>query len=372
MNYYEKRIEMAIKPKVVKAKPEKVWDEKWNTLTDEIITNVSKESVHYSFKYINSILQGGIRLSKENAITNIPYISGITQLAFEDLPVDYYNQFAPKSSGVVFSCMGFLETKDDITNEKRILFDVNNKASFELGTADLSGKNSRLRQILIPTKNGKYLSTTPISPAGFNSLISKVNKLQLENGKTKTKLKNVLLAYGGTKGQNVGRFASKKETKALVMNAPTELPALRYAYSVYYKGVQFIPPYNSLIKLKELVDNHDVVGYTNKKSLALKELLKSVYDQSNTARDTLKEFKKDFFDESNDCYTLDDANPEKYFINNGLINKSERTKEWKNKFAVVFVKQLTGTSFIYNKTTQSLNLDDNETEQLISEVIKLL
>lgn len=350
----------------IKPKKAKEWKETWDTLTDDIIKTASEHSVHYSFKYINSNLQGGIRLSKDLAIKNIPYVSGITFLAFDDLPVDYYNPKFPSMVATVYGYIRYLKTEQP-DNEHINLFNNSNTSFTEIYTNDLSGKNCRLRQILIPLSNSKYLSTTPVSPAGFNSIISKLNKLE-----NKTKIPNVLLGYGGTQAQNAGSFANIKDTKALVMFAPTETPALRYAYSVFYKGVQFIFPYNLLIKLKELIDNPDVIKYTTKKNTTLKDLIKSVYQQSKEARDTLEVYKDEFFDTVTNTYTLDDKDQEKYFINFGLINKNKRDKEWKDKFSKFFVQELCKTSFIYNKKTQSLNLDDSEIEILINEVEKLL
>jgi hypothetical protein len=348
----------------------KTWDEKWGNLTDDAILVSGNNAVHYSFKYINSNLQGGIRLSPSDVILDSPYVSGITAMCYQQLPVEYF----ASSVITIYSYLDYLNNSNP-SHPHVSLFTTNHTARYEYGTTDLSGTNCRMRQVLIPIGDG-YISATPVSPAGFNYLMKQLND-QIE---PKERLTTYFITYGGANGRNVGWEACKKHTYALCMSAPTEDRNIQHAYSIFYKGVDLSLPKHIVRELFNLRLHPDMVGYTKKENDILSSFINVVLHKAVLARDILISQKDALYDaelfenvtaphsyifELHESVTND-------LIQSGLINPTKRNKEWKGLLATKIVSMLVDEKITISGQTRSLNLDDDQIAELSDKMRKML
>ncbi|WP_139851757.1 hypothetical protein [Acinetobacter pullicarnis] len=213
------------------------------------------ESVHFSFKTINSnIEKGGLRLSDAQAL-DLPYISARTLLADGLLiPTDY--QANAGKTATLFKVVKATLLDEDLTEatpefqENVAALKPQIKSVFQ--TAYAAGTehiNVRMRQLLIPLNkqdqiNQQYLSISPLSAAGVNYLLNIEVDLLKEQRKTEvktSKLKNIQTAVfgiGGANPQNVGSLVRAMQ-RPLVMAAPSLNPQSRLAFQYFYKGFEY-------------------------------------------------------------------------------------------------------------------------------------
>ena len=221
----------------------------------DIYQQALAESVHFSFKTINSnIEKGGLRLSDAQAL-DLPYISARTLLADGLLiPTDY--QANAGKTATLFKVVKATLLDEDLTEatpefqENVAALKPQIKSVFQ--TAYAAGTehiNVRMRQLLIPLNkqdqiNQQYLSISPLSAAGVNYLLNIEVDLLKEQRKTEvktSKLKNTQTAVfgiGGANPQNVGSLVRAMQ-RPLVMAAPSLNPQSRLAFQYFYKGFEY-------------------------------------------------------------------------------------------------------------------------------------
>ena len=98
---------------------------------------------------------------------------------------------------------------------------------------------------LLPTAEGiddkDYVAVTPLNAAGLSELIGQrvaADIAQKKAREEKPQYRNrALLGYGGSNPQNVGRWV-RSMGRAMVFDSPTEEPAVRKAYAIFYNGLQ--------------------------------------------------------------------------------------------------------------------------------------
>ena len=98
---------------------------------------------------------------------------------------------------------------------------------------------------LLPTAEGiddkDYVAVTPLNAAGLSELIRQrvaADIAQKKAREEKPQYRNrALLGYGGSNPQNVGRWV-RSMGRAMMFDSPTEEPAMRKAYAIFYNGLQ--------------------------------------------------------------------------------------------------------------------------------------
>lgn len=208
------------------------------------------ESVHFSFKTINSnIEKGGLRLQTEQAL-DLPYVSARTLLADGIyLPTDYQaNAGKTASLFKVVKAAALNENPEEAEPQtlaeiefvKTLLPELKNTAL----VAGAQHIDVRMRQLLIPTENNQYLSLSPLTAAGLCHIINqqvdavKAEVDELGKASTLKKLKTAVFGIGGANPQNVGSLVRAMQ-RPIVVDAPTINPNIRKALAIYYRGFDY-------------------------------------------------------------------------------------------------------------------------------------
>jgi hypothetical protein len=360
---------------MVAKKKQKEWDEKWSTITDQDIIDTAHSSVHYSFKYVNSNLQGGVLLSNDMHFT-IPYVFGCT-IDTNILAVDYINPAYKTSSGMrcdtMFSYINYL--KHNTPNHPHcVLFVTILQKIQQTGVVKqdkINNENARLRQVLLPFDN-TYISATPLPLACMPEII---NEYVVEHNSKVTSqyISTTFIPLGGSKPHNVGYIAGKKQTRALVMSAPTENPHIREAMRVFYKGISINPNYKLLYNLynDQQLNAHNSINtqhqvLTKHLLLIIKEIIQrgdQAYNTINTHLDVL------------DITSVYINNTVKGYDNIiGVINPTYRTNDWILSFTDFLVTKLTTQKIKYKINDQYedvlLTLDSRTVSNIIIRLLK--
>lgn len=216
----------------------------------DIYRQALDESVHFSFKTINSnIEKGGLRLQTEQAL-DLPYVSARTLLADGIyLPTDYQaNAGKTASLFKVVKAAALDEKPEDAEDQtlqeiafvKTILPDLKSTAL----VAGAQHIDVRMKQLLIPSDNNHYTSLSPLTAAGICHVINQqVDAVKAEVGElgkesTLRKIKTAVFGIGGANPQNVGSLVRAMQRPILV-EAPTINANIRKALAIYHNGFDY-------------------------------------------------------------------------------------------------------------------------------------
>lgn len=219
----------------------------------KIYQQVLAESVHHSLKITNSNIKGGgIRVSN-SAHLDLPYISVRTLLNENILiPVTYHTNSG--NTATLFKVINAVQLNEDTSTldeefqqnvfTLRPQFQKVFSKSFSCG---LNTIDIRMRQLLIPYNNGKYISISPLAAPGLNLVLNEkleaIKELRKVEGKD-SKLKNIKSAVFGIGGSNVQNCGTPPLMRAIqrpiVLGSPTLDPKTRLAFQYFYKGFDYI------------------------------------------------------------------------------------------------------------------------------------
>jgi hypothetical protein len=346
--------------KDAKTENEVEWNKVWDDLSDEDIIKAGEESLHYSFKYNNSNLQGGVRLGKAQAL-NIPYAAGITHFMYNDIPCEYIQS----KSGATLQVLSYIEYLEQVdpTNRHIKLYNNVKQKSFECGVDDLTDKNCRLSQILLPVGDS-YVSATPTCPASFSYIFETIAK---DND---YKISRESFEVGGANKFNVGRWASKRKTKRIIIHAPTESLVIKRVLSYYYHGIPLLPSrkliYGYYRWINDVRNKPNFTKSVNKKIelQIIKNIVNDVLDRGKPVYSLLNSYidllEVDAVDVFHDMPLYD--------IMIGVIDNTVRDYEWKNKFTNYLAKEIANTKLKINDELVTLNFDD----VAIASIVKMI
>lgn len=370
------------------------------------------ESVHFSFKTINSnIEKGGLRLQTEQAL-DLPYVSARTLLADGIyLPTDYQAN-AGKTASL------FKVVKAAALNEKPEEAEPQTLAEIEFvktllpelkNTALVAGAQHidvRMRQLLIPTENNQYLSLSPLTAAGLCHVINqqvdsvKVEVDELGKASRLKKLKTAVFGIGGANPQNVGSLVRAMQ-RPIVVDAPRTEKNRQYALSIFYKGFKYEinPSYLSLkfyqyllniqiqateraVELGQFDDQMKApksnMRHRATEDIYLKEFITEVLQQGAEKFEALSIHRDAIPDLDEIPRTTFWSHPNVNPVAKGLIDRElQKMDDWKLIFAEDLSKQLMRYKHWANddKTQEKakmLSLDDNAKNFLIRKIIGLL
>ncbi|WP_445116235.1 hypothetical protein [Acinetobacter sp. WZC-1] len=368
------------------------------TIEDDVFQNSLKESVHFSFKTINSnIEKGGIRLSKKQAL-DLPYISARTLLNEDFLiPTDYQANAGKTAS--IFKVVKAAMLDDDISSEEvefqhqveqlkssiHTVFDE----PYQAGTEYI---DIRMRQVLIPKKDGEYLSISPLTAAGVNYLINQevdfINEVRKEKDSEFNRIQTAVFGIGGANPQNVGSLVRAMQ-RPVTLGSPQANEKTRQAFAVFYNGFKF----NILCKIKiskgekqalqalekwagilnrqliitvnNVIQNwHDLEIFaptTNKKIreqeiLFLEIIVHDVLHQASIQKNILEEAESIL-------PAMDEIERPSFWVHpslslvvQGLIDPELRDDHWRIKFADHLARKITNTTFSVEMESQTVEI----------------
>ncbi len=339
-------------------KNEKIKKQVWRSFSYDQYLQAASTMVHFSAKAVNSnTLSYGIRIGK-NEHLNLPYVALSTLQDKHLVPLDYVKNVG-STSPLVKQINAVRHQKLDrfanIADEDLISI----SQCFELLNERYEPEESigiRLRQIILQDLNGNDISATPLPCAGMSVLINNRIKeevarekasdnqdsdkvCEVEDTKQFIPRKKAYLGLGGTQSQNIGLniYAMKNPLMFPVPTLENNSPDLRHALSIYYKGMPIKP---NLTLLKEFIH------WQHKMRL---KYFSSPTDLNirNTEKSYLVALTKDFMLRVSQIEKLLHENqqslPEnKKFAQNlpdiqqGLLDSTLRTQEWKSNFAYFF------------------------------------
>ncbi len=323
------------------------------------IQELSKQSIHFSFKYKNSQIQpGGIRLSKEDCLYGTNYVALSTLLNDYDFNgmVDVVSMRLLNGAfdflGGMHTTLNNSENDNNYTNK----FKTYNMDHFEINTDNI---DTKFTQLLLPSGED-YKSVTPLTPAGFYAFCSSLQTVK--------NVKRLNLNVGGTQKQNVGKFAASGKDYAYVANAPFISNKI---YKLWYRGFiirinySIAKKYSSFLQLNNLTDSNH---FKQNELLFLKKIVDDIFINSNFIKTELLKH-KDKLKISDDLQFSKKCKNK--LILDGIINKNHQNELWKSKFADLIIKKL---QRLNNKSKEPLfNLDSIALEKLkqllISEVL---
>ena len=239
---------MATAKKTTKAAAEKPQEWKREPLPEVAYTASIREAVHYSAKSVNSnAFAAGIRLASSDTF-DAPYLT-VSSIGPQQVPVDYLQN----AGRIATHHKKFGALNDPAQRARFIAVPADEEAAMAAALPLLLERaehgthfvDARLRQVLLPTTDGiddkDYVALTPLNAAGLSELIRQRVEADIEQkearGEKPQYRSRALLGYGGSNPQNVGRWV-RAMGRAMAFDAPTEEPAVRKAYAIFYKGLQ--------------------------------------------------------------------------------------------------------------------------------------
>lgn len=369
---------------------------------NDVYINALEESVHFSFKTINSnIEKGGIRLNKQQAL-DLPYLSARTLLNENFLiPTDYQANAGKTAS--YFKVVKAAILNDDISLEeaefqqqveqlKPYIQPIFN-APYQAGTEDI---DIRMRQLLIP-KNGEYISISPLTAAGVNYLINQevdtINIARKEKNSEFNGIQTAVFGIGGANPQNVGSLVRAMQ-RPITLSTPQASEKIRQALAIFYNGftyrilrkVKFVSARKNagaaltewasilnrqlLITANNVIQNwHELEIFSPSTNMEIREqelkFLKII------AQDVLKQgfFQKNILQEAEAILpTMDEIERPSFWVHpnlplviQGLIDPELRDDLWKTKFADHLAKRITHETIMIETESEevAISLDHN-------------
>ena len=371
-------------------------------LENDVYIEALEESVHFSFKTINSnIEKGGIRLDKNQAL-DLPYLSARTLLNENFLiPTDYQANAGKTAS--LFKVVKAAMLNDDTSSEEtefqqqveRIkpyiqpIFD----APYQAGTEDI---DIRMRQLLIP-KNGEYISISPLTAAGVNYLINQevdaINFARKEKDSEFNGIQTAVFGIGGANPQNVGSLVRAMQ-RPITLSTPQASEKIRQALAIFYNGftfrilrkVKFVSTRKNagtaltewasilnrqlLITANNIIQNwHELEIFAPSTNIEIRE--QEVKFLNIIAHDVLRQgfFQKNVLEEAESVLpSMDEierpsfwVHPSLSFVIQGLIDPELRDDLWRIKFADHLAKRITNETIIIETESEpvTISLDHN-------------
>jgi hypothetical protein len=233
---------------------------------------IASSTGHISSKTVNTNVLSGVRYAAEDAV-RLPYVSVRSMLAVPGTPMellDYQgnaalSRYAKKLLGIVDAGPQSLKEKSgnkptgaqaDLINEKSQIPDCTREDKEGLRHRALIGDqeevNARLRQVLLPLPDGRYVSVTPLESSGLGALLHSRIKpyLDPENkipGWRRPKLAS--MPIGGTKPQNVG--IRVRDMVCLFVKTPNANSEIRSAVRAAFNGVRLLPSVKLLYQWRD-------------------------------------------------------------------------------------------------------------------------
>lgn len=222
------------------------------TSEQDIYQHTLAESVHHSLKPVNTNIQGGgIRLANTETL-NLPYISAKTLLDENiHIPIGYHTNSG--KTATLFKAINAIQFDEDLSeadddfkqqvNQLKPHFKQALQQSLSTGLEHI---DIRMRQLLIPKGENRYISISPLSAAGVNLLLNaEVDRLkeQRKSEGQSSALKNIQTAVfgiGGSNSQNAGSpILIRALQRPMVMSSPTINPQEKLAFQYFYKGFKY-------------------------------------------------------------------------------------------------------------------------------------
>lgn len=232
-------------------KPPKVKISKWGRIPKNAAKIILSFS-HFSAKYSNSKASPfGVRLDPGQKPLDIPYVC-LQTMDIGSIPLDYIGgaKEAPLLNQTIFcdALIKGIEPKEvfsDVSREDfdqiRDLLTVLESSSYE---TDSDRVEERLRQIIVIPESGDPVVLTPLHSPGFSKVLE--NRLEEEWISGQDSIppmiprKKAFLGIGGSKIQNVGRYAHSAQN-VLFFEGPVENQEIRRIYSVALSGLKISP-----------------------------------------------------------------------------------------------------------------------------------
>lgn len=329
------------------------YDPKWDALNLTDLGKYAATRVHYSFRYANSNVSGGIRLPADHEC-KLPYVSGVTYHSKDtQMPCDYVTFLT------ISTFNKFIEYSIANGENQQLVEEFDNVSvtsqSAEHNCDDLMGIATRLAQILLPTNEG-YVSVTPTTPAAFPLLIDQELKIQ------DCRLSRMDMNHGGKNAINVGMFAMNRQTTAVILGAPTESPTIRAALSLYYKGIDLSIPSKLIVEYLEWLEkikHHNMSSAKNRDkektfiSKMVEHIKTKVSNVSNEVITELKNMNDGVIDFSPALSSRD--------ILKGMFTGAG-VGAWKHELAETLASQISN----FSNRQVTATLDDTAFEQLIN------
>lgn len=329
----------------------------WGIVDHSRIKSNSMNLVHYSFKYTNSNLKGGIRVNATDAISG-RFVAGLTYINKNALPLEHIDKVGANNTSGLINYLEHLQSDDPDNPHLQQIYEATS-SKMEVMTDDLGGVNCRLPQVLIPNSEG-YVSLTPLCAASFPHVIAtRIKELDL-------RVSRVRIEQGGTQPANAGRWASKYQTLALLCSAPKENPETQHAYSIYHKGISIAPSYSTVYSyytwlMSVRID--ETISLSSSKDIEIKHLnciVKDILLRGYNAHRIL-----------NDVFESCEISPniKNYDIVAGVIDSSIRDAEWKTKFADFTANAICNYKLKIDGQSQAVMID-YVSEQGLSSLIR--
>lgn len=340
------------KPKEKKKPP----TAQWVNFFQEDYERALRRGIHYSSKLVNSNAEAvGVRLPA-TALSPLP---GRELVAFATTKLDrritdfstggaagakIYAQMNSVLGGSVadryLGCSA--EQKEFIHAALHILEEG---ALIENGRLD-----PRLRQVHFPVADGTTVLLTPLHSGIFSSEVNNRSWDEVLGNENVRKRRTITLGIGGSNSQNAGIFARAAQT-LLEFPAPRESMEVRIAFATFYQGVSIasLLPADLLDKFgawrNAHIANHSdwTLEIRLEEEEYIQECARIVLEQADQRAAEVAKHAP--WLESTVSAGADD-------ISLGLLDRSKRTKEWREEFAASLVSRIE----LYRKTKDSPSL----------------
>lgn len=382
---------------------------KWTPYTTDELAAGWNDSVHFSFKYINTNATGGVRLGDDEQM-DLPYLSlRTTGPALVELDYCQNNQLSRQTLSVASNMHDkvFRDAPPDIVSAAREIMCAP-RVHGEVNCDDLP---VRLRQIIIQDESGEDIALSPLVCAGlYKLLLARLSvKIQaqysgnmsestcsecatdqthaIHKKSTIRYVKRGFLNLGGSNPFNGGALIISMR-QPLWFSAPVEKLPVRRAFALYYQGISLQVPVENL---KEMRAWRQRVAHSSGAALAclqaggtkqlsmLRDMVLPVIKRAKEARRILTEMQDVLPKQANSalglfCHLNEGTFPKsssllpKYM--RALLDKNLAYSGWRQECAYAIYLAVISARFWDGERTVSLDLHETDANRVWVDAIK--
>lgn len=332
----------------------------WNNYEIDQYRNLAEDMVHFSFKSVNSnAAGGGVRLPDEDALL-LPYVSVRTLMA-HNVQIDRdYTKNVGKTANIAKQIRAIFageQPKSEVAVE--LIRDTCVSAFSSRLESHCEAVSPRMRQLLIPKADG-YIAFSPVGAGGLckviNERVKAHNQLNDEKG---VRLRQAQFGIGGANPQNVGGLVREMQ-KPLFFESPSESRDIKAALSIHYKGIPLTTPRELALEYRAWRDSEKAknggriptdMKTREKEEVFMKRFASAVLSRGAGALNVLNGH-REFLPESGQPLVSGKVDE----IVRGLIDPSERSKDWEYRFSWRLANQI--AAYDFKDEQGGLGLDD--------------
>lgn len=386
----------------------------WDPLSFERYAEAWEDGVHFSFRYVNSQMPGGVRLAAGDTL-DLPYLC-VRTVGPDRVETDYINSNNAMRQIKAVQRGNVQKAYRDVPSEQVELIERVLAATQGYAEIECDMPPVRLRQVIVQKRDGTDLVLTPIVSSGlFNLLLSRLYpneansaaddtdvdvEVEDEEGRSEgveepafairpRRVRRAFLNVGGSNPVNVGLMhLVRSMRRPLWFKVPEERVQVRTAIAIYHRGVSLQPSTKLLREFRQwrlrasrsdgahlAINRIDGVNQLNK----VREIVQPIVDRANAARCEIEAMAAFLprvvvralrVSDAKDEQVVAQVSPELPIHMRALLDRNMRYTGWKDQCAYQIYMALIGQQFRDGDDVTSLGVGEMDASGCWVDLIK--